>query len=245
MKRTLSTQIKQAPGSRGKRTTRSQAKRAAVTRIKRTVGSQVQNERLVSERREDIIRAAIIVFHRLGFHVATTADIAKEAGLTQSNLYNYVNSKQDVLFLVCVHLTGLYDRSLDEVIERYHDSYSRLVESLKAITNVIITYSDEVQLLYNETHALDKRDRKAILELVSTFISRLQALLTEYEKEYGPIRFKNKRLAANLLSFVPAIVSLRRWDLASDDVDDTVQSISDFVLSGLKIPNHSKEVVKP
>src|SRR6266704_1370104 len=130
MKRTLNAQVKQAANS--------QVKRIARPKVKRTVGSQVQNEQLVSDRRDKIIHAAIVVFHRLGFHVATTADIAKEAGLTQSNLYNYVNSKQDVLFLVCVHLTGLYDRALDEVVEQYHDSYARVVEALKAITNVIL-----------------------------------------------------------------------------------------------------------
>jgi len=108
----------------------------------RVVTAQVQSEKLVTDRRDRIIRAAITVFHRQGFHSTTTADIAREAGLTQSNLYNYVKSKQDVLFLVCEHLVGIYEQLLDEVAEQYEDPHTRIVEALRAVTRVMGEYRD-------------------------------------------------------------------------------------------------------
>ena len=209
--------------------------------IKRVVAAQVQSEKLVLDRRERIIRAAITVFQRQGFHTTTTADIAHEAGLTQSNLYNYVKSKQDVLFLVCEHLVGTYDALLDEAQERYEDPYTRLVEALKSVTGVMSTYRDEVQLLYNETHALEKRDRVVILSSISRFIGRFETLVENYEREKGQIKLKDPRLAANCLSFVPAMIALRYWDLVLHNSERGQDQIIRFILRGLGIPEPTPE----
>ena len=47
--------------------------------MKRAIGSQIQNETLIADRRERIVRAAITVFRHAGFHGATTKDVAREA----------------------------------------------------------------------------------------------------------------------------------------------------------------------
>lgn len=200
--------------------------------VKRVVDSQVQSEKLVSDRRDRIVRAAITVFHERGFHVATTADIAKEAGLTQSNIYNYVKSKQDVLFLVCEHLVGMYDSVLNKVVAEESDPYLRIVEAIRSTAGVMNQHRDELQLLYNETHALDKRDRMHILASVSRFIGRFQKLLDDYVVAGGRIDF-DRRLAANFLSFVPAMSALRSWDLAFNCDADVEEGVLRFCLNGL------------
>jgi AcrR family transcriptional regulator len=211
----------------------------------RKVASQVQSDELVVNRREQIIKAAITVFHSRGFHVATTSDIAEEAGLTQSNLYNYVKSKQDVLLLVCAHLVGIYNKIIDDVVARHDDPHTCLVEGLEAIIEVMGVHRHEVQLLYHETHSLEKRDRKAVLVAISEFISRFESLLLRYEKSNGKLELRNTRLAANFLSFVPAIVALRSWDLAPGGARGVNQAIVKFILSGLGIPYAKHEVIEP
>jgi TetR/AcrR family transcriptional regulator, cholesterol catabolism regulator len=205
--------------------------------MNRPVISQVQNEKLIVDRRERIIRAAITVFRRSGFHVATTKDIALEANLTQSNLYNYVSSKHDVLFLVCDHLVNLYRTAVDEAVSRHDNARDRLVEALRAVITVMSAHRDEVQLLYNETHALEKDDRKLVLSSISKFIKSFQTLLKGYEAEYGPCAVANRRIAANFLSFVPAIVALRSWDLMPQAGREEIETaILIFTLTGLGIP---------
>lgn len=204
----------------------------------RKVATQVQSDQLVSNRREQIVNAAIKVFHSQGFHVATTSDIAKEAGLTQSNLYNYVSSKQDVLLLVCDHLVGLYNKIIDGVVAQRSDPHVCIVEGLEAIIKVMATHRHEVQLLYHETHALEKRDRMAVLASISGFIGRFESLLDRYEVTYGKLELRNKRLAANFLTFVPAISALRSWDLATNGGNRSLhEGILKFLLAGLGIPD--------
>jgi len=203
---------------------------------KRAIASQIQNELLVADRRERIIRAAITVFRNSGYHQATTKDVALEAGMTQSNLYNYVSSKQDVLFMVCEHLVSLYQKAVEETLGRSDDPHETLVEALRAVISVMSGYKDEVQLLYNETHALEKPDRKIILASISKLIRAFEDLLKDYEKAYGPCAIRNRRIAANFLSFVPAMVALRSWDMAPLATREEVDAaLLQFTLSGLGI----------
>jgi AcrR family transcriptional regulator len=50
-----------------------------------------------SDRRRDLLRAAIRVFARKGFHASRVGDIAEEAGVAHGLLYHYFRSKEEVL----------------------------------------------------------------------------------------------------------------------------------------------------
>src|SRR4051812_8851361 len=50
-----------------------------------------------TDRRRELVRAAIRVFARKGFHAARVGDIAGEAGVAHGLLYHYFRSKEDVL----------------------------------------------------------------------------------------------------------------------------------------------------
>jgi len=54
-------------------------------------------EARTGERRAQILRAALDVFSRRGFHGATIREIAASAGLAEGTIYLYFPSKQDVL----------------------------------------------------------------------------------------------------------------------------------------------------
>lgn len=205
--------------------------------MQRAIDAQVQDEDLVGERRERIVKAAIKVFRRKGFHGATTREMADEAGVTQSNIYNYVRSKGDILYLVCEHLVGLYVKSVDEVIEQHADPYDRVVEALRSTMTIMFEHRDELVLLYNEVHALEKPDRKLVMKAVARFIRQFETLLDGYVTSGGALRLTNKRLAANLLSFVPAIVALRWWDISlHSNRGEAERAIVAFILAGLGIP---------
>lgn len=204
--------------------------------MSRRIPTQVQNSKLVEERRNLISNAAIQVFRRKGYHVATTKDVALAAGVTQSNLYNYISSKDDILYLVCERLMGLYNGAVEAATARGNDPHEQLVESLRDIISLMISHREELVLLYNDAHSLNKDDRRLILSMISRFIGQFEQLIRNYEATYGATRMLNRRLGANLLSFVPAVVALRHWDLAPHlHKSDMAQEILGFLLAGLGI----------
>ena len=54
-------------------------------------------ERIVSDRRRELLDAAVRVFARKGYRAARVGDIAEEAGVAHGLLYHYFRSKDEVL----------------------------------------------------------------------------------------------------------------------------------------------------
>lgn len=61
-------------------------------------------------RRQEILRASLRVFARDGISRARLGDIAAEAGVPVSSIYEYFPSKEDIAYAVpCIHLARFYE----------------------------------------------------------------------------------------------------------------------------------------
>lgn len=69
-------------------------------------------EQLIEARRKQILDAAAKVFAEKGFHRATTKEIAKTASVSEGTIYNYFDSKADLLIGMIARLAEL--EGLDE-----------------------------------------------------------------------------------------------------------------------------------
>ncbi len=69
-------------------------------------------EQLIEARRNQILDAAAAVFAEKGFHRATTKEIARTAGVSEGTIYNYFDSKADLLIGIMARLAEL--EHLDE-----------------------------------------------------------------------------------------------------------------------------------
>ena len=87
-----------------------------------------KKEAITKRRKRQIIAAAREVFSQKGFSEATTAEIAQQAGVSEGTIYNYFESKRDLL----VSLIGGY--ALDESLLNLFKSPSiNSIESLPAV----------------------------------------------------------------------------------------------------------------
>jgi AcrR family transcriptional regulator len=67
------------------------------------------------DRLEDLVRAGAIVFGRRGYRRTQMADVAREMGVSPGNLYNYVDSKDALFYLVLRRTFG--ERPADRPLE--------------------------------------------------------------------------------------------------------------------------------
>jgi AcrR family transcriptional regulator len=76
-------------------------------------------QQLIEARRNQILDAAVAVFAEKGFHRATTKRIAEEAGIAEGTIYNYFESKGDLLVDMMTRLTALetLDGELTEALQ--------------------------------------------------------------------------------------------------------------------------------
>ncbi|EIJ80278.1 transcriptional regulator, TetR family protein [Bacillus methanolicus PB1] len=123
---------------------------------KREVHASVKDESLVNKRRNQMIKGAVTLFKQKGFHRTTTREIAKAAGFSIGTLYEYIRTKEDVLYLVC---DSIYDQ-VRERLQKDLDTKQGTLESLKrGIANyfrVMDEMQDEVLVMYQEAKSLSK-----------------------------------------------------------------------------------------
>ena len=201
----------------------------------RVIEAQVKSEERVAERRATIAKAAARVFARKGFHGATIRDVAEAAGLTQGNLYNYVRSKDDILYLVHQDLTARYTRDVQRAIEGLQDPRARLRAALTAFVRAMRERHADITLIYQETHALGEESRRAVLAQTQAFIQRFAQLIEE-ARAAGMALPGAGPLAADIETFLPVMLSLRAWRLRDIMPGDAAEAeLVGFLMRGLGI----------
>jgi AcrR family transcriptional regulator len=205
----------------------------SATPARRRVKTATKNAGLIRDRREQLIRAAIKVFGAKGFHQTTVRDIGRAARLTQGTIYNYVRSKEDILFLVCDRVVTEYQDSVRRALVANGDATERLGAALRGIVKVMIERQSTILLLYHESHNLDRRSLRVILARVAEFIADFERLLMEAD-QVRRILPRDFRLIANVVTFLPTMVALRRWALPQTLSHEALTNeLVDFMLRGL------------
>ena len=111
-----------------------------------------------------ILNAALAAFGDKGFHGASMRDVARGAGTSLSNLYNYFPSKSRLLAEVLRHAN-------DELVTRLHvavdeagdDAVSRLREAVRAYVRFVVDHQLAMVVSTNEVRYLAGEDRERLV----------------------------------------------------------------------------------
>jgi hypothetical protein len=105
---------------------------------------------------------------------------------------------------------------------------------------VIQQHQDHILLVYQVTRRLNRSAMQAILAKVTEFNALAGQILTaSLGKNIGGL---NKVLAMNILTFLPSIIALRRWDLGGKVSPADIKSgLTLFLMRGFGSPPHTKE----
>ena len=123
-----------------------------------------RRERLKQEREQRILDAAAVVFAQNGYHRTTIRDIAQRADVADGTIYNYFDSKFDLLMAIMAQLADLEkmpedliaarDRDMrDFVAAAFAERMDRIEqgeEMLKAILPQVFVHADLRERFYRE-----------------------------------------------------------------------------------------------
>lgn len=182
---------------------------------KRKVHASVKDEGLVKLRREQMVKGAINLFKEKGFHRTTTREIASASGFSIGTLYEYIRSKEDVLYLVC-----------DQIYEEVHEKISETMQDLHQVTketvkNGIAAYfrimdemQDELLVMYQEAKSLSKEALPYVLEKELQMVSMFEKLILQYvENNQWEIDVRQVKLLAHNIVVLGQMWGFRRWAL--------------------------------
>jgi AcrR family transcriptional regulator len=94
------------------------------------MGIKERREREKNERRESILRAAIQVYDREGYHAITMEKIAEAAELGRATLYLYFKTKDEIFIHSIVSYSGFFNQRLENLYADRAQIKDKLLESL-------------------------------------------------------------------------------------------------------------------
>lgn len=176
------------------------------------IPTTVKNKDLVKERREQIIHTAISLFSKKGFHKTTLRDLAQKTGISHGNIYDYVSSKEDILFLIHEFLHNNAMEVLKRSIYQIQDPFEKLRRMIKAQFAVMYTYADAILLLHRESYVLNKQFLHKLLDKERKYLEEFEKVIQECAKEEWA-KSSSIQLISNLIKAMLDACVLKRWDL--------------------------------
>ena len=197
------------------------------------IPTYIKNPKLVHERRRQIVDASVQLFIAKGFHRTTTREIARATGISIGLLYEYVRSKEDVLYLVCDAIHAEVEQGVAEALLKASGGRDVLAAMIREYFFVCHRMSDHILLIYQETKTLPLHWQKKVLEneirLTDIFVNALKGLVSS--GELSRMNKESIELIAHNIVVLGHMWTFRRWYLSSRyTIEDYIQIQTDFIL---------------
>ncbi|MFG6496016.1 TetR/AcrR family transcriptional regulator [Fictibacillus sp. UD] len=181
---------------------------------KKEVPSLVKDEKLIQRRREEMVKAAVSLFKENGFHRTTTREIAKASGFSIGTLYEYIRSKEDILYLVCDSIYDGVKVRLQQDINGEDSGIKGVERAITAYFKVMDDMQDEVLVMYQEAKSLSDEALpyvlKKELEMTAIFEQLLSKVVLQGELDLSE---KEIQAAAHNILIIGQMWTFRRWAL--------------------------------
>jgi AcrR family transcriptional regulator len=138
-------------------------------------------------RSQDVLEAAVRVFHQKGYASASIQDIADEVGVLKGSLYHYIDSKEDLLARLFEDSAGHFMAMLDEASGLDERPVERLRSFAYACTLWYLQNIERVTIYATEWKHLTGKRRKVVIGIREDYEGRLASLIGEL-KEAGETR---------------------------------------------------------
>jgi AcrR family transcriptional regulator len=194
---------------------------------------------LTEKRQQQIVEGAGSVLFEKGFHRTSIRDIATTCGMSMGQLYHYISSKDDILYLIHKHSQAVwYQHLVDAGFEQVADPEERLAYALRGSISFVYANKDLFQFLYSESRHLDREHLKLVLDIDDKNVVGFYRLLLS-EIPSLSLGDDGKEVAANLIAFIVVFLALRGWNLDSTKVSEEVDFLVEFTFRGLglTLPN--------
>lgn len=147
------------------------------------IPSMVKNNQKIQKRRNQILEASIQPFKQKGFHRTTTREIAENAGMSFGAIYEYVESKEDILYLFFESLYDQLNTILKSRVSDQFKGHDRIRSFVKEYFHVINEIWDETSIMYSESRSLPKPYLEYVLSKENDFVQYVMSIFSKALKE--------------------------------------------------------------
>lgn len=202
---------------------------------KARIASNIKNEELINVRRQELVNAAVKLFVKKGFHKTTVREIAKEFGMSMGALYDYIRTKEDILFLVCDHIFKSVSDKLQVSAGGKENAKEKLKNAIRDYFIIIDSIQDYTLLLYQETKSLNRKDRNYVLSAEMKLTKIFENIIAQGIKEKTfNIDKHTAKIVANNIMVQGQMWSFRRWVAQKNySLNNYIQIQTDLIINGI------------
>jgi len=180
-------------------------------------------------------RASPILFKK-GFGKTSIREIAAACGMSMGQLYHYISSKDDILYLMHVYSQEMWHQHLSQAgFDEIEDPLDKLRHGLRVTIKHLSENRELYRFIFTESKYLDREHLRKALDLddknVVGFYRHLLSLIPGIH-----LREREADIAANLISYMCLFLAMRGWNLhirGPADVDEIVDFLVEFIIRGL------------
>jgi AcrR family transcriptional regulator len=203
------------------------------------IESRVKDKQLIELRRMEIVKAAVELFVRKGFHRTTVREIAQKFGMSVGTLYEYIRTKEDILYLVCDYIHTSVSERVRPSLEISGNTIERLRNAIRSYYVIVDEMQDYVLFLYQETKSLSYNARKYIFKSEEEMTSIFEEIILQGIKD-GTfcISKKDVNFIANEIMVTAQMWAFRRWILQKNyTLERFIELKSSLVVKELTSPD--------
>ncbi len=199
--------------------------------------SRRKNQDLIDRRIRQIVDAAVRLFIEKGFHKTTTRQIAAAAKMPIGSMYEYVASKEEILFLVCEAIHAEVERGVIEAMARASRGKNILAGAIREYFAVCDRMSDHILLIYQESKSLPRQWRKKVLEnevrIAGIFITLIKMLISS--GDLPNLDDDAVEVTAHTITVLGHMWTFRRWFFGRKyGIDEYIRVQTDFISRPLR-----------
>lgn len=188
---------------------------------------------LFQKRQMQIIKKATKLFMKKGYVQTSMREISKATGIDIRNLYYFIKSKEDILFLVFEMIHKREEELFEqEGLMRVDDPLEQLKTLIHEFIYYSYDYTDEILLLYRESKALSKRLLKIILARESKLVYYLEEILKK-GKAKKVFHFEDASFTANMIIYQLSMRALRRWNMKKYSKEKLIDLLEKQILKSV------------
>ena len=201
---------------------------------------------LPEDRRAQILEAAEVVFPSSGYASTTLQDVANQAGISSSSIYQYFESKEELFLALTDNLNfmGILNQITEVLVtdeaSTYEDVRHALIAVGKEFYDSHTREAEIIRMFIAESQKFPEVGERYCRRLIQPVEEKLEVYLA-FQMERGVLRKVDVKLAVHafygiFLNFVVTQKLLRGEDILYFPKRNRVEHLVDIYLSGLLKP---------
>jgi TetR/AcrR family fatty acid metabolism transcriptional regulator len=196
-----------------------------------------------AERRERIIDSALKIFAEKGFQDATISEISRAAGVSDATVYEYFNSKEELLFTIPEDITEKSIRDTEKVLPFLRGAESKLRAIVQSYINTYEKnpeYSALIMLhLKTNRNFLKTRAFEVVREAARMLLACIKEGIDDgtFKKETDPYLVRSM-----ILGTIEHLYTRKHLQGMPHPMTEQIDLLVDLILDGIKVQKQPRNI---